>query len=315
MRPMLAALCAGLPTLASALRVSTPIMVQAPPAAAVPAVGIVDQDPDYWRGKRVLLAGASSGLGEALAMELSMRGAKLVITARRADRLAAIAGKCARTTSYGEASSLPSFLAMDVTLDSPTLEAQAAEAAELLGGPVDVLCYAAGVGQRTLVKDTTADAHRQVMATNFEGAVALSRAVLPPMLEQGSGHLVVVSSVQGFFGQPGRSSYAASKAAMNGYFDALRAEVASKGVGVTVVAPGYIATDHSASAVGGDGGPDENAKKGMSPDLLAMQIADAVEKQQPQLLASQLDGRLAILLRAIWPALFFRIMEGKADKI
>ena len=99
---------------------------------------------------------------------------------------------------------------------------------------------------------------------------------------------------------------------MNGYFDALRAEEASKGVGVTVVAPGYIATDHSASAasrVGGDGGGSTrsvNAKKGMSPDLLAMQIADAVEKQQPQLLASQLDGRLAILLRAaIWPRSLF----------
>ena len=184
----------------------------------------------------------------------------------------------------------------------------------MLGGPIDVLCYAAGVGQRTLACDTSAEAHRRLMATNFDGAVTLTQSVLPPMLARSSGHLVVVSSVQGFFGQPGRSSYAASKAAMNGYFDAVRAEVAERGVGVTVVLPGYIATDHAASAVGGDGAADDNAKKGMPPEELAAQIADAVEEGQPQLLASQLDGRLAIWLRALWPTAIFKFMEGKARK-
>ena len=102
---------------------------------------------------------------------------------------------------------------------------------------------------------------------------------------------------------------------MTGYFDALRAEVASKGVGVTVVIPGYIATDHSASAVGGDGAADANAKKGMPPAELATMMADAVARGQPQLLASQLDGRFAIFLRALWPSALFKIMEGKARKL
>ena len=260
-----------------------------------------------WRGKRVLLTGASSGLGEALARELSSRGAILCLAARRVDRLQVVADGCGPRASAA-------YLEMDVTNHGDILEAQAAEAASLLGGSVDVLCYAAGVGQRTMASDTSAAAHRQLMATNFEGAVTLARALLPHMVERQSGHLCVVASVQGFFGQPGRSSYAASKAAMLGYFDALRAEVASRGVGVTVVAPGYIATDHSASAVGGDGTEDDNAKRGMPPETLAAQIADAVERQQPELVSSQVDGRVAILLRALWPAALFRIMESKATR-
>ena len=263
------------------------------------------QPPDFWRGKRVLLAGASSGLGEALAIELSSRGASLVLAARRADRLATIAEQC------GDAHVLP----MDVCADAATLEAGAAEAAALLGGSVDCLCYAAGVGQRTLATETAAEGHRQLMATNFEGAVALTRAVLPPMLAAGGGQLVVVSSVQGFFGQPARSSYAASKAAMISYFDAVRAEVAPRGVGVTVVAPGYIATDHSANAVGGDGAADENSSKGMAPDELARMIAAAVEGGKPQLIASQLDGKLAIVLRSLWPEALYWLMERKARKL
>ena len=266
----------------------------------------------FWRGKRVLVAGASSGLGEALAHELSSRGATLLLAARRADKLAGIAAQCASVHGHeGEPATLP----MDVTDSSEVLDAKAAEAAALLGGPVDCLLYTAGCGQRTLAAETSAAGHQQLMATNFEGAVALSRALLPPMLEQGSGDVVVISSVQGFFGQPGRTSYAASKAAVLGYFDGLRAEVASRGVGVTTVIPGYIATDHAASAVGGDGAADGNAKKGMAPEELATLIADAVEQRRPQLVASQLDGRFAMLLRAIWPAALFKIMEGKAGKL
>ena len=156
--------------------------------------------------------------------------------------------------------------------------------------------------------------HAQIMAANFEGSVALSRALVPAMRARGDGHVAVVSSVQGFFGQPYRSSYAASKAAVHGYFDSLRAEVAADGVRVTVVCPGYIATDHAASALGGDGAPDENVAKGVDPALLAAQIADAVADGTPELVAAPLDARAAILLRALWPAGLFAYMRRKAAK-
>ena len=274
-------------------------------------VNMMADDTGFWSGKRVLIAGASSGLGEALAIDLSSRGANLVLAARRADRLTATADACPGAK--------PSVLQMDVGDGAAALEAKAAEAAKLLGGPVDVLCYAAGVGQRTLAIDTTADGHAQIMSANFEGAVGLSRAVLPGMIEQKSGHVMVVSSVQGFFGQPGRSSYAASKAAIIGYFDALRAEVAKHDVGVTVVVPGYIATDHAASAVGnpsgGGGAAAPEEKKGMPPEELATMIADAIEAGKPQLVASQLDGKVGMLLRTLAPGLLFKIMRGKAKKL
>ncbi|KAL1523757.1 hypothetical protein AB1Y20_018683 [Prymnesium parvum] len=263
----------------------------------------------FWRGKRVFLAGASSGLGEAVAEELSARGASLVIGARRTEALARVAAACA-ARSGGDP---PRVLGLDVCAPRAELEAKACEAAALLGGGVDVLCYCAGRGQRTRAAETSAEAHALLMATNFEGAVTLSRAVLPAMLERGEGHLCVVSSVQGFFGQPGRTSYAASKAAMIGYFDGLRAEVASSGVRVTVVSPGYIATDHAASAVGSDGTADENSKKGMLPGVLAERIADAVERGEPELIASQLDGRVAIWLRVLWPSVLFKLMEKKSS--
>jgi len=222
-----------------------------------------------------------------------------------------VAAACAAASSASEAAAV---LQLDMCAAPAELQVKAAEATALLGGQVDVLVSAAGVGQRTSVLETSEESHSQIMAANFNGAVALTRSVLPAMVERGAGHVCVVSSVQGFFGQPYRSSYAASKAAMFGYFDSLRAEVAACGVGVTVVAPGYIATDHAANAVGGDGAADDNVKKGMPPEVLAAQIADAIETGKPQLIASQLDGRVGMLLRALWPSALFKIMAKKAKK-
>eukprot|EP00966_Prymnesium_polylepis_P130171 3010383-Prymnesium_polylepis.1 len=195
------------------------------------ALGLValPSEATFFSGKRVLIAGASSGLGEALAHELSGRGAALVLGGRRTARLESVAASCAAAHGGAE----PSVLPLDVTAGSEALVEKAAEATAMGGGGVDILCYCAGQGQRTVAAETSVEAHAALMAVNFEGAVSLSRALLPAMLERGSGHLCVVSSVQGFFGQPGRTSYAASKAAMIGYFDGLRAEVAQRGVGVT----------------------------------------------------------------------------------
>ena len=272
--------------------------------SAPPRMCTSDTD-SYWQGKTCLITGASSGLGAALALELSSRGATLMLSARREDRLAAVAdGVAARGHPR------PAVLTMDVA-DLDSLEAKATEAQDTLGH-IDVLLCSAGIGQRTSAIMTSAEAHRNIMRTNFEGSVALTRCVLPSMVDRSQGHLVLVSSVQGFFGQPYRSSYAASKAAVHGYFDALRAEVAASGVRVTTVMPGYIATDHAASAVGGDGKPDENVAKGVPPEELAIEIADAVAKGTPELVSAPLNARVAIWLRACWPSGLFWYMAKKA---
>lgn len=266
----------------------------------------------FWQGKRVLITGASSGLGEALSIELSGRGASLVLAARRQDRLAEVAAACQRRTN-DTPQPLITVLPLDVTSDAKVLEVKAAEAEALLGGGIDVLICAAGVGQRTSALETSAAAHKQVMGANFEGAVALSRALCPAMVSRRAGHVCVVSSVQGFFAQPYRSSYAAAKAAAIMYFDALRTELAPSNVKVTTVAPGYIRTNHAASAVGGDGQTDANAQKGMEPAELACQVLDAVAQGRAELIAGAgLDARIAIWLRAIAPNALFGLMKLKA---
>jgi short-subunit dehydrogenase len=259
----------------------------------------------FWRGKRVLIAGASSGLGAALATEVSSRGcAALCLAARRSEQLVSVAASCS-----GPDVSTVSF---DACASSSNIESVADEAVEKLGGRCDVLLYCAGVGQRTLAVETDAAAHAQLMGANFEGAVSLTRCLLPRMLSQGTGSIAVISSVQGRFGQPYRSSYAAAKAAVFGYFDALRAEVCGRGVQVTVVAPGYIATNHSASAFGAStSAPDASAASGIQPAELAVSVADAVAAGTPELVASQPSGRVAMWLRTIWPRAFFRIMAAK----
>ncbi|KAL3922951.1 MAG: hypothetical protein SGPRY_004376 [Prymnesium sp.] len=200
----------------------------------------------FWRGKRVIVAGASSGLGEALAAELASRGASLVIGARRVDKLSDIASLCAGKYECAK----PGILELDVTATPAELEAKAAEASAMLGGVVDVFFYCAGRGQRTTALQTSATAHSELMATNFEGAVSLSRAV----------------SLSDALG-----SFPFLKAAMIGYFDGLR----------------YIDTDHAASAIGSDGNADENAKKGIAPADLAKQVVDAVQEGKSELIASQ----------------------------
>ena len=265
--------------------------------------------PGHWQQKRVLITGASSGLGRELAMELHRRGARLVLTARREDRLHEVAALC-----DADIARKPAVMPLDVSATVDVLEEAVKTAETLLGGDIDCLVCAAGVGQRTSVINTSAEMHDTLMATNFGASVALTRAVLPSMLSRRCGEIVVISSVQGFFGQPFRSSYAASKAAVFGYFDALRSEVASSGIQVTTVAPGYIATEHAARALGGDGAPDGNSAKGVSPVELASVIADAVECGQPELVTAQLDARVAILLRTVWPRALFWLMDQKARR-
>jgi len=265
----------------------------------------------FWADKGVLLTGASSGLGEALAKDLSGRGATLVLASRRVEKLNTVADACVTCSPHAKK---PAVLPLDLCDDAAALELKAAEAEAMLGEmQVNVLICCAGVAQRSAAAQTSAKEHARIMS-QFEGHVALTRALLPPMLARGGGSIAVVSSVQGFFGQPYRSSYAAAKAALVGYYDSLRAEVAHQGIKVTVVAPGYIATEHAASAVGGNGELDDNAKSGMAADELARRVADAIEAGEAQLVPAPFYAQAAMLFRAIWPSGFFGYMERKARK-
>eukprot|EP00160_Parvularia_atlantis_P001426 Unigene11139_Nuclearia_a/m.34096 Unigene11139_Nuclearia_a/g.34096 ORF Unigene11139_Nuclearia_a/g.34096 Unigene11139_Nuclearia_a/m.34096 type:complete len:295 (+) Unigene11139_Nuclearia_a:35-919(+) len=262
----------------------------------------------FWADRAVWITGASSGIGEALAHHLYLRGARLVLSARREDVLRRVRRECiergARQHGGGVVRIDPAVLPLDLA-ETAALQSKAREAVRLLGRAVDVLVNNGGRGMRAPALDTTADVERALMDVNYFAPVELTRAVLPNMLRQRSGAIVVISSVQGRVPLPERTSYAASKHALHGYFGSLRTELRGTGVGVTLVLPGYVATNFSSAAATGDGSrygvTDRTTAQGYPPALVAQRIADGVARGQREVWIMQLKARLAIWLQVTVP--------------
>ena len=187
-----------------------------------------------WKNKVVFLTGASSGIGEALAIELAKRGAILGLLARREDLLTEIALKCENAGGKGR------VFACDVT-DEVAVHA-AAESLRTEFGKIDVMIANAGIGNPNHAKNLVATEVKQVTEINFFGAIHAVTAVLPQMIEQNCGQLVAVSSLAGFRGLPRSASYSASKAAMTNFFESLRLDLLNTNIGVTIIQPGFIRT-------------------------------------------------------------------------
>ena len=225
--------------------------------------------------KVVWITGASSGIGEALAYAFASAGAKLILSSRRVDELERVRRGCVNPEAV-------TVLPLDL-LEIPGLAGKAREALAL-HGHVDILVHNGGVSQRSQVMETSLDVQRQVMELDYFSYVALTQAVLPHFAERRKGHFVVVSSVMGKIGTPMRSAYAAAKHALHGFFDCLRAEVATLNIRVTMVTPGYIRTNISQYAVTKDGTPlgkvSVNIEKGLAADKAARQILRAVARRK-----------------------------------
>lgn len=247
--------------------------------------------------KVLWITGASSGIGEALAIAASRRGAKLVLSARRAAELERVRGLCA---DPAQVAVYPLDL---LKLGDP---AAATREAEKHFGPVDVLVNNAGISQRSLVLDTSMDVYRQIFELDFFATVALTKAVLPGMVQRRSGHVVVVSSVVGYISSPLRSGYAAAKHALHGFYDAARAELWRDGVKFTLACPGYVKTDVSLNAVTGSGGKhgkvDPSIARGVAPEVCAGKIWRAVEKDREEVLVGR--EALVVYLKRFLPGLF-----------
>lgn len=256
------------------------------------------------KDKVIWISGASSGIGAALAQEYYKRGAYVILSARREQQLQALA-----TQLGARAAVLP----MDVT-DIATM-ATLHDSAVSFFGPIDILINNAGISQRGSVIDTDIHTVQKIMNVNFIGNVALAKAVLPSMLARSTGHIVVISSLVGKLSTPFRSSYAASKHALHGYYDALRAEVADQGVQVHLICPGYIKTDislHALNASGNEHGVmDQNQANGMSPDLCANKIVDAVKSGKREYLVGGKETYY-VLIRRFMPSIYYNIIAKMA---
>lgn len=199
----------------------------------------------FFQDKVVWITGASSGMGEGLAYALAQQNAKLILSARRVKELERVKQNCESDLSR------VAVLPLDVSeLDALPEKAKEAHA---FFGHIDILINNAGIGMRGYVLDTDIAVQQRVMQVNYFGQIALTKAVLPYMIEQHGGHVVVVSSLTGKLPVPGRSAYCASKHALHGFFDALRGEVFQYGIKVTLVCPGFVQTHISENALLPDG--------------------------------------------------------------
>ena len=221
------------------------------------------------------VTGASSGIGEALARALAREGASLVLSARREAELERVRASCPDPARVR---------LVPVDLLDASARPSASAAAEAAFGRIDVLVLAAGVSQRANALEADPTSVRRLFELDFFAPIDLARVVVPGMVARGRGRVVVVSSVVGHVPTPGRSSYAAAKHALHGWFDALRAEIHGTGVHVTLLCPGYVRTEISRNALAADGSPrgvlDEQIAGGMDPEVLARRALAAIARGQ-----------------------------------
>lgn len=184
--------------------------------------------------KVAVITGASSGIGKAMARELAGQGCAVGLVARRLDLLAELTGEI--ESKGGKAA----FAAADVAGREATLAAIHSLANRL--GPIDLLIANAGVGAPTLLDPINIHDVEKMIQVNLLGVIYSIEAVLPTMLQRHQGHLAAVSSMAAYKGLPGESAYCASKAAVNSYMEGLRIQLRGRGVDVTTICPGFVAT-------------------------------------------------------------------------
>jgi dehydrogenase/reductase SDR family protein 7B len=254
-----------------------------------------------FRGKTVWITGASSGIGEALAHGFARRGARLVLSARRRDRLEQVA----RATGAADVEVLP----LDVS-DLASLAPAAQGVLERCGG-VDVMIHNAGVGQRASVMETSFEVERKMLETNFLGPVALTKALLPSMVQRGDGTFVVMSSVLGLMSVKHRAGYCASKHALHGYFNGLRAELSQQGIRVLLVCPGHVSSEFSLHALEADGRAhgtqDEGQASGLAPSVLSDRTLSALDRGEQEIYVAKWES-LAVYLQRFAPGLLRSVL-------
>lgn len=251
----------------------------------------------FWKEKTVLLTGASSGIGEALAIAMAKKGATLGLLARRKELLQKLAAECEQAGGRAR------VFACDVSDEDAVLDAANEFLAEF--DRIDILIANAGIGgndaETRALKPT---AVKKVIDINLLGAVNSVHAVLPRMVERGSGQIVAISSLAGFRGLPRSAAYSASKAGMTAFFESVRLDVKHSGVSVTIIQPGFIRT------------PLTSGRTNKMPFLMELDSAiplfmKAIEKQKK---FAAFPWQLATIVRAgkLMPAWMYDRIAGRA---
>lgn len=260
----------------------------------------------YFKDKVIWITGASSGVGEAMATKLSCEGAKIIISARREDELLRIKERanCEKENIF--------VLPLDLSKHDELI--QISEKAWNAFGRIDIVFHNGGISQRSTALETVFEVDKTMMDVNYFGAVIITKCLLPKMIAAGGGRFMVMSSLSGEFGMPLRSAYAASKHALHGFFDSLRAELYDKGISVTIICSGYIKTNIAENALTGKGNKfsekDPGIEKGMSPELFVKKALKAVRNNKNYLLLGGSE-KFGVYLKRFAPGVLSRILRKK----
>lgn len=260
-----------------------------------------------FKDKVIWITGASSGIGEALALAFAEQGARLILSARREDELKRV----------GALTKLPELDLMILPFDLNDTKNATGLAAQVMNkfGRIDVLVNNGGYSQRGEAMETPLSIDRELMEVNYFSYVALTKAVLPYMKRQKSGQLVIISSIAGKFGFFLRTSYSAAKHALHGFFDSLRLETEKYGIKTLIVCPGKIKTSVSHNAVTASGKKhnemDPSHADALSPDECAKQIISGIMKKKEEI---NIGGKeiLLVSIRRFFPGLFGRLIRKQS---
>jgi short-subunit dehydrogenase len=250
----------------------------------------------------IWITGASSGIGEASAKRFSQAGYRVILSARNEKELNRVKMECLHPESCA-------VLPLDLG-DAASL-AEKVSTAIAVFGQIDVMLHNGGISQRSLTKETLLDIDRRIMEINYFGTIALTKALLPHFNGRNQGHFAVISSLVGKFGSPYRSSYSASKHALHGFFDSLRAEQHAQNLAVTLICPGFIRTQVSVNALTGDGSQlgqmDQAQANGMSPEDCAQEIFVAIAKKKNEVYIGGKE-KYYVLVKRLFPDLFAKLL-------
>ncbi|CAL2090742.1 SDR family oxidoreductase [Tenacibaculum sp. 190524A05c] len=254
--------------------------------------------------KIIWITGASSGIGKSLAIHLSQQNTKLILSSRKESSLNEVKKMCNNPDNV-------SVLPLD--LEGYSNFSDKVQQAISVFGRIDILVNNGGISQRSLAKNTNISVDKRLMDINYLGTVALTKEILPHFIENKSGHFVVTTSIVGKIGTPLRSTYAATKHALHGFFDSLRAEVHQDNIKVTMVCPGFVTTNVSKNALTGDGTPqdkmDTATANGIHPDRFAKLMAKAISKQKEEVYIAGAKEKLGVYAKRFYPKLLSKMIR------
>lgn len=257
-----------------------------------------------FKNKVVWITGASSGIGRSLAIEFSKLDVNIILSSRRKETLEEVVQECKNQENI-------KVLPLDLE-DYATLELRVEKALSFFGN-IDILVNNGGISQRSLVKDTNIEVDKRLMDVNYLGTVALTKALLPHFIKNQSGQFVVTTSIVGKIGTPLRSSYAATKHALHGFFDSLRAEHYKDNISVTLVCPGFVTTNVSKNALTGDGSPqnsmDSATANGIHPDRFAKLMIKAIKQKREEVYIAGAKEKLGVYAKRFYPKLLSKMIR------